>query len=90
MCPCKKKRGITGRNLTDVMGKTAVDFGEEILEGDACGTGTAETRDCRKLRVGIQAGREMGFDGISVIVKTQGEKKIICASDVWVGKVKVS
>ena len=29
----------------------------------------------------------MGFDRISVIVKTQ-EKNIFCASDVWIGETK--
>lgn len=50
LCRCKGRRGITGRNLTDVIGGTTVSLGEEILErGYACGTWIAQNQNQLKL-----------------------------------------
>lgn len=49
-------------NSTDVIGKTAVNCGEEVLERPcASGTQVAQNRNYLKLNVSIQASSENGF-----------------------------
>lgn len=90
VCLCRKKKGgITEINSTDVIGKTAVNYGEAVMERlYTCGTKVAQNRNYLKLNVSIPASRENEFWQNWCHCK-KPRKIYLCAS-VWIGRNKAS